>query len=266
MTPLASLKGPARHDKKSEKIGPRRFRLVGAFAISLALNMIALAVTLDVIAGRGGIAYLKARVTHDSEAIVNPAYVQRETLFQAMTHPPVDAHPVVFLGDSLTAGCEWRELFGNRLLILNRGIGGDTSAGVLKRSPEVAALQPRAVFLMVGTNDLQDLGYAPADTVRNYREIIAILRQSSPVRIYLESLLPTQAPKFNHWSEQVNEQIRALADGKSILYVNLRDAFLENGSLDKNLTVDGIHLNGSGYLVWKKQIDPMVAELDQAAN
>ncbi|HLX44256.1 MAG TPA: GDSL-type esterase/lipase family protein, partial [Bryobacteraceae bacterium] len=95
----------------------------------------------------------------------------------------------------------------------------------------------------------------------------ARLRQSSPaVRIYLESLLPTQAPKFNNWSEQVNRQARSLADGNSTIYLNLRDAFVENGALAKNLTVDGIHLNGNGYLLWKKQIDPIIAELAKAGD
>jgi hexosaminidase len=266
MTTLASVKDVARHEGASKAIRPRRSGLIAALVISLALNMIALAAALYIIGGRGGVAYLKARLAHDAEAVADPSYAQRETLFEAVTHSPADGHPVVFLGDSLTSGCEWRELFGNGLLILNRGIGGDTSAGVLKRSPGVAALTPRAVFLMIGTNDLQGLGYAPEDTVRNEREIIAILQQSPGVRIYLQSLLPTQAPKFNRWSEQVNQQLQGLADGKSVVYVNLRDAFLENGALGKALTVDGIHLNGNGYLLWKKQIDPIVAGLAKTGD
>jgi lysophospholipase L1-like esterase len=269
MSPLALTRAGAcpEGDAARRATRARPVKLVIALIISCVLNIIALAATVNIVAGRGGVAYLRARLLHDVKAVVDPSYTQRESLFRAMKRLPVGAHPVVFLGDSLTAGCEWRELFGNRLLILNRGIGGDTSAGVLNRSAEVGALKPRAVFLMIGTNDLQDVGYTPADTARNYREIVNTLRQSSPrVRIYLESLLPTQSPKFNRWSERVNQEIRNLADGNSIVYLNLRDAFLENGALGKKFTIDGIHLNGNGYLLWKQQIDPIISELAQATE
>jgi lysophospholipase L1-like esterase len=272
MTPLALARAGACPNgeaggAEASAVKARPSKLLIALGISFALNVIALATTINIVAGRGGVAYLRARLFHDANAVVDPSYAQRESLFRVMKHPPAGAHPVVFLGDSLTAGCEWRELFGNRLLILNRGIGGDTSAGVLSRSAEVAAMKPRAVFLMIGTNDLQEVGYAPADTARNYREIVNTLRRSSPrVRIYLESLLPTQSPKFNRWSDRVNQEVRNLADGNSIVYLNLRDAFLENGTLGKNFTLDGIHLNGNGYLLWKQQIDPIMSELARAAE
>jgi lysophospholipase L1-like esterase len=168
----------------------------------------------------------------------------------------------VFLGDSLTFGCEWRELFGNEALILNRGIGGDTSAGVLKRADSVAALKPLAVFLMIGTNDAPSLGYRPSDTVENHRAIVQrILHDSPETKIYEESILPSRVPRFNQWSAETNEGIRRLADGKSVIYLNLRDAFLENGELSNRFTSDGLHLNGSGYLLWKQQVDPIVKEL-----
>jgi lysophospholipase L1-like esterase len=245
---------------------PRWSKLTIALAISFVLNAIGLGSVIHIIQGRGGISYLRGRLLHDAHANIDPGYEQRESLFQAIPRPS-GAHPVVFLGDSLTAGCEWRELFGNRLLILNRGIGGDTSAGVLDRSDEVAALKPQAVFLMIGTNDPQTVGYSPRDTARNYQRIVDKLRNSYPrVRIYLESLLPTESPKFNRWSEQVNQEIQGLANGNSIVYLNLRDRFLENGSLGHRFTSDGTHLNGNGYLLWKEQIDPIIAELAKTSD
>jgi lysophospholipase L1-like esterase len=170
--------------------------------------------------------------------------------------------PIVFLGDSLTLGCEWRELFGN-LLILNRGIGGDTSAGVLKWLPEITRLEPAAVFLMIGANDAQMLGYSPADTVRNYRAIISAILQSSPgTRVYVESILPSQAPKFNRWSDEVNRGTRLLANGTSVRFIDLRPAFLgRNLAMDNRFTYDGLHLNANGYLLWKQQINSVVTEL-----
>ena len=57
-------------------------------------------------------------------------------------------------GDSLTEGIDWRELFPD-VKILNRGIGGDTSAGVLNRLDEVIGRHPKIVVLMIGANDLR---------------------------------------------------------------------------------------------------------------
>ena len=61
--------------------------------------------------------------------------------------------PIVMLGDSLTEAAPWDELTGCRQ-IANRGIGGDTTARVLSRLDEVLSMRPRAVFLMVGVNDI----------------------------------------------------------------------------------------------------------------
>jgi lysophospholipase L1-like esterase len=107
---------------------------------------------------------------------------------------------------------------------------------------------------------------APAATVRNYRMIVKALLSSPGVRIYAESVLPSRAPKFNRWSEEVNRDIRQLADGKSINYVDLRPEFFdENHLLDTRYTYDGLHLNASGYLLWKRQIDPIVLQLTGSA-
>ena len=66
-------------------------------------------------------------------------------------------------GDSLTAGGEldnsaiWPALVENKLKIkvINSGIGGDTTGGLLSRFyPEVLRHHPDAVLIMGGTNDL----------------------------------------------------------------------------------------------------------------
>jgi lysophospholipase L1-like esterase len=230
-------------------------------AFSSGLNLLAIGVLSWVIKSRGGVAYLKSWLSHDSTANVDPAVIGRQTLFELLPSPGV-VRPIVFMGDSLTASCEWREMFGSQSLILNRGIGGDTSAGAAIRADSIAALHPIAVFLMIGTNDPQMLRCSPEQTVSNWRTIVAAIQRKSPdTTIYLESLLPTFAPKFNHWSQLVNQQLPSLADGRSVVFVNLRPAFLSGDALNPNYTPDGIHLNGAGYLAWKRQIDTFIQEL-----
>jgi hypothetical protein len=65
-----------------------------------------------------------------------------------------DQGAVVFLGDSITQG--WRNLPNEfpGLKVANRGISGDTTRGMLIRLDEdVLALNPRAVVMLMGTND-----------------------------------------------------------------------------------------------------------------
>ena len=50
--------------------------------------------------------------------------LQRRSLFEVL---PVYSSDIVFLGNSITDGCEWAELFNNRH-VKNRGISGDRSA------------------------------------------------------------------------------------------------------------------------------------------
>ncbi len=119
-------------------------------SVSILINLTGLAVLANVIHSRGGLLYLKAYLQHDPNTGIDNGAVARARMFKALPVPPV--RPIVFLGDSLSAQCEWRDLFGDRLMILNRGIGGDTSAGVLNRTLDVSRLRPRAVFLMIGTN------------------------------------------------------------------------------------------------------------------
>ena len=56
-------------------------------------------------------------------------YDQRELLFESL---PASENDIIFLGNSITDGGEWSELFQNPNC-KNRGISGDVVAGVLNR-------------------------------------------------------------------------------------------------------------------------------------
>src|SRR5829696_483482 len=60
---------------------------------------------------------------------------------------------IVMLGDSLTDWGNWNELLPG-LSLINRGIAGDTSAGVITRLGEIIQRKPNVVALMIGVNDI----------------------------------------------------------------------------------------------------------------
>ena len=62
---------------------------------------------------------------------------------------PLHSSDIVFLGNSITDGCEWAELFENRH-VKNRGISGDRSGWLLERLDSIIAAHPKKLFLMIG--------------------------------------------------------------------------------------------------------------------
>jgi len=59
-------------------------------------------------------------------------------------------YDVVFIGDSITDGAEWEDLFPS-LKIANRGIGGDRTDGVLKRLDSIYSTSASRAFIMIGS-------------------------------------------------------------------------------------------------------------------
>jgi lysophospholipase L1-like esterase len=231
-------------------------------ALSLCVNALAAVGTIRTIQARGGWEYLQNRFAGAPERHgVNPDaanYAHRESLFELLPKPN---NRIVFAGDSLTQGCEWGEFYPGAL---NRGIGGDTSAGMMKRIGTITELHPRAVFLMIGTNDLFNLGLSPRQTIENIRAAVAEIHRGSPqVPVYLESNLPTWEVRQNIHGRAVNEGLKSLDDGKTVVYVDMYRAYLEGDILSPKLTSDGGHLNGDGYLLWKRSIDPYMSQLSQ---
>lgn len=60
---------------------------------------------------------------------------------------------IVFLGDSLTEGMEWSELFSDPN-ILYRGIGTDTLRGIFERLDNIITLKLEKIFIIAGINDV----------------------------------------------------------------------------------------------------------------
>lgn len=192
-------------------------------------------------------------------------YGQRASLFATL---PVDTNTIVFLGNSLTHGCEWHELLGMPNVV-NRGINGDTVDGIEERLDCVVEGQPAKIFLMSGTNDVShDLS---ADSIASLIEglVDKIQTRSPRTRIYLESLLPINN-SFGRYrlmkdKEQtirdINALIEPMAQRRGITFVNLHPLFCdEEGNLRADLTNDGLHLLAPGYMIWKEAVLPYVTE------
>lgn len=183
-------------------------------------------------------------------------YTERSAYFKAL--PRTMKKPVVFLGNSITEAGRWNDIMPGKSII-NRGISGDISYGVLARLDEVISLKPKRLFLLIGVNDLKRK--IPIELIiENYRKITEKLAEESPkTKVYLQSVLPINTDllieSFKNVSNAdivlLNEGLLAIANEGKASYVNLHEVFAdENGLLKKEVTPDGIHLHLTAYPLW----------------
>lgn len=175
---------------------------------------------------------------------------------------PNDTGEIIFVGNSITYGCQWAELFSNPR-VKNRGINGDNTEGVLERLAEITESDPSKIFIEIGTNDLL-LGMKISEICTNYQEIIERIESASPgTTIYIQSLLPVNSDRIrnNDSIKVLNHRLAELALAKGTEYINLFDKFTDlKGNLDMRLSEDGLHLNGAGYQVWRDVIKDFINE------
>ena len=183
--------------------------------------------------------------------INSPYYQIKWSIFEAM---PRDEGKIVFLGDSLTDYVKFDELLPD-LKIKNRGIAGDTTAGILNRLDEVISLKPSKLFLLIGTNDIV-FDRKPDEIVKNIKKIIETFREKSPdTAVFVQTLFPVNH-KFGDDRRpketiiKINDGLEKLSAENKFTLIDTYSLFSENDELPERYTIDGLHLNGSGVVRW----------------
>ena len=212
--------------------------------LSVLLNV--LVVTAIILATTGKLVPLLAPLITTT---LGPKYERLVSQFEGFT---VQSGDVVFLGDSITQGGAWHELFPNRP-VRNRGIGGDTTKGVLNRLHQVTNGKPSQVFLLIGTNDV-NFGETDETIVENIDTIIEQIADESPkTQVFVQSILPRGAP-YQERIETLNFKIRTAIDDRAE-WIDLYSLLLDkDGSIADRYSNDELHLLGAGYVVWKEAI------------
>ncbi len=195
----------------------------------------------------------------------NEFYYQRSTLFELL---PVDSTDIVFLGNSITNGCEWHELFGMQN-VKNRGISSDVVQGVRDRIDPILKGAPKKIIFLCGINDISH--DVSADSLATaIGNLVDYIHANSPsTKLYVESLLPINNSFARYKAltdkEQVVRDVNLLLEGmaaeKDFVWLDIYPLFLdEEGNLDARYTNDGLHVTGNAYLKWRDFLLPYVME------
>jgi len=193
--------------------------------------------------------------------------------------------PLVFLGDSITAGWNGRgkkvwEKYWAPMKAANFGIGGDRTEHILWRlqNGNYDGLKPKLTVLMIGTNNTGHQGRpmkehngaiytsSAEQTAEGVTAIVKLLKQKQPqMKILLLAIFPRGANKDDNKRQQneaINKRISKLADGKTVYYLDINQKFLESdGTLSKGIMPDLLHPNAAGYQIWTEAIEGKVKEL-----
>jgi lysophospholipase L1-like esterase len=185
---------------------------------------------------------------------------------------------VVFMGDSITdawVSPEYGGFFPGKGYI-DRGISGQTTPQMLIRfRPDVIALQPKAVVILAGTNDIAgNTGPMTLGQIESNLASMAELAKVNKIRVVLASVLPVSNyghdrqgnpvdMRINRPPEKIlelNGWIKSYAQHNGYIYLDYFSAMVDpQGMLQKDLSEDGLHPNAKGYAVMSPLAEQAIA-------
>lgn len=176
-------------------------------------------------------------------------------------HTTLEKADVVFMGDSIVGRGLWNEYFHD-LVVANRGIGTDTSFGMVNRVNQAVELNPDKVFISGGINDLTN-GYDLNLILENYESILNSLEKDLPnAEVFVQSVLPIKENKRdvkNNSIKEFNVDLREITEQYNFTFIDLYSEFVDDaGQLADEYTIDGTHLTGAGYAKWVEKINEYV--------
>ena len=178
-----------------------------------------------------------------------------------------DPNRVVFMGNSITEGWSFldKDFFINNPFV-NRGIGGQTTPQMLIRfKPDVVNLNPKAVVILAGINDIAE-NTGPV-TIENIAEnIISMVEiaKANNIKVLICSTLPAIDFPWSPGMEpgpkviKLNSILKNYCDSNNIPYVDYFSVMSdEKGGLkvpEYTAADDLVHPNLAGYKVMEKII------------
>jgi len=176
---------------------------------------------------------------------------------------------VLLVGDSITIqwGDSWKKHFPS-LKAVNIGIGGDKTQNVLWRLDHggVEGLQPKAIVLMIGNNNMFFTPETGIEAVAKGIEMcLKNLREKFPAAVIIVAkILPAHAPG-NRFYEDIKKTNAALdplkldSDPKVKVLDLWSDFTNADGTLKPELfTPDNVHLSPAGYGVYAGRLQPLL--------
>ena len=211
----------------------------------------------------GYLGYVKWKSGHEVIRTINT--MRYQDMVASFKDSEIDTSSIVFLGNSLTEHFNLSQF--NNPHVINRGISGDFTEGVIARMDSIISRHPKKIFIEIGINDL--IEKIALKTIGNNYEIILqkIIKASPRTQIFIHSLLPTMLhSSISTSSDDVNKKVMEfnnillnLSEKYHCTYIDTWSHFAtKDNCMNPSLTDDGIHLTLDGYKVWVAVIKDLV--------
>jgi lysophospholipase L1-like esterase len=193
----------------------------------------------------------------------------------AVKPPAAGEQRVVLMGDSITDNLHNTQRFGpffSGKPYLNRGIGGQVTGQMLLRFyPDVIALQPKAVIIFGGTNDIGgNIGPVAMETIENDLAAMADMARANGIKVIMASVtpvcdMPGKPPMTPGRPPEsirtLNQWIREFAASHKLGFLDYYSATVDaQGFLRAELTQDGLHPTAKGYEIMNPLAEKAIAE------
>ena len=155
--------------------------------------------------------------------------------------------------------------FGN-IRTANFAVAGDTTQGVLwgLRNGEGQGFQPKAVMLMIGTNNSGT--FTAPEIAEGIGAVVLELRRNFPdAKILLLAIFPRGMPgdPVRDKIAEVNRIVARLDDQQHVFYMDIGAKFLDDKGvfLADSFRPDNLHPQAKGYDIWGEAVSARLAEL-----
>ena len=145
-------------------------------------------------------------------------------------------------------------------------IAGDTTQGVLwgLRNGEGQGFQPKAVMLMIGTNNTGT--FTAPEIAEGVGAVVMELQRDFPdAKILLLGIFPRGVPgdPVRDKIAEVNRIVAKLDDQRRVLYMDIGRKFLDDTGvfLPDSFRSDNLHPQAKGYDIWGEAVSAKLAEL-----
>ena len=176
-------------------------------------------------------------------------------------------------GDSITdwwvqgeANKQMFDKYFGTIRTANFAIAGDTTQGVLwgLHSGEGQGFQPKAIMLMIGTNNT--ISNTAAEIAEGVGAVIYEMRHDFPdAKILLLAIFPRSVPgdPVRDKIADINKIIAKLDDQKHVFYMDIGAKFLDDNGvfLPNAFRTDNLHPQALGYDIWGQAVQSKLAEL-----
>ncbi len=183
----------------------------------------------------------------------------------------------------MKGGGDWNKRYKSDNIV-NRGISGDYTTGVLKRLDEILFYKPISVFLMIGINEFfadnsEKSEINPKNVAESILKIADIITGHSPkTKVFIHTILPINNDQYikikrvnynflqSNYSPSINNQVEEtnsiLKSNTKYKVIDLHTIFIDKTfRLNPNLSSDGVHLNENGYKLWIQETMELIKEL-----